>query len=142
LPRRFSPHSLPTFGEISIFFWKAFAPSGLALMEIRDKKFYKDVLGFDTFEKYCKARWDFNSSRARQIISATETLDNIKSVTPRNAPSCEFHARPLMALSSDQQREAWAKAVENAPDGKVTASAFGHVSSGAFSLKRKAVFGA
>lgn len=103
----------------------AFYEVGRALIQIRDDELYRDVLGYATFDEYCHERWDFNSSRARQLISATETVDNIKSVTPRNAPSCEFHARPLMALNPDQQRTAWQKAVETAPEGKVTAA---HVS--------------
>jgi hypothetical protein len=31
----------------------------MALMTIRDQKFYHDVLEFETFEAHCKARWDF-----------------------------------------------------------------------------------
>ncbi|OQB23959.1 MAG: hypothetical protein BWY11_01478 [Firmicutes bacterium ADurb.Bin182] len=103
----------------------AFYEVGRALMKIRDKGLYRDVLGYETFEAYCKARWDFNSSRARQFISASEVVDNVKSVTIGNAPTNERQVRPLMALEPDQQREAWQKAVATAPEGKVTAA---HVS--------------
>lgn len=88
-------------------------------MAIRDKGLYRDVLGFDTFEAYCKSRWDFSSSRARQILSATEAVDNVKTVTIGNTPINERQARPLMSLEPDQQRQAWQKAVETAPEGKV-----------------------
>ena len=75
----------------------------MALMKIREKKYYQDMLGCKTFGEYCKKRWDFNSSRARQLIAATEIIDNIKSVTPGNAPAYEKHVRPLMCLAADQQ---------------------------------------
>ena len=103
---------------------QSFYEVGRALMEIRDKNYYHDVLGFETFEAYCKEKWDFNSSRARQLIAATETCDNIKTVTIVT-PSNEGQARPLARLEPEQQREAWQKAVETAPEGKVTAA---HVS--------------
>ena len=98
----------------------AFYEIGDALTKIRVKKYYHDVLGYETFEEYCRKRWDFNSSRARQLIAATEIIDNIKSVTPGNVPAYEKHVRPLMCLTADRQLIAWKKAVETAPDGKVT----------------------
>ena len=75
----------------------------MALMEIREKTYYHGMLGYKTFGEYCKKRWDFNSSRARQLIAATEIIDNIKNVTPGNAPAYEKHVRPLMCLAADQQ---------------------------------------
>ena len=42
----------------------AFYKVGMALTKIRDEKYYCDVLGFETFEAYCKARWDFKKSYA------------------------------------------------------------------------------
>ena len=101
----------------------AFYEVGQALMAIRDKRLYLRKNGgeYQTFEAYCKGIWDFNSSRARQLIMATETFENIKSVT-RVTPDAEFHIRPLARLESSQQREAWQKAVETAPEGKVTAA--------------------
>lgn len=102
----------------------AFYEVGKALMEIRDKELYKLKNGGDyqTFESYCKGVWDFNASRARQFISASEAVSNVKSVTIGNAPINERQARPLMALEPDQQREAWQQAVSTAPNGKVTAA--------------------
>lgn len=102
---------------------QSFYEVGRALMEIRDRELYKVKNGgaFITFETYCKGVWDFNSSRARQLMMATETLENIKSVTIVT-PITESQARPLAKLQPDQQREAWAKAVETAPEGKVTAA--------------------
>jgi len=42
----------------------AFYKVGRALAEIRDKGYYKKVLGFETFEEYCKARWDLRRTYA------------------------------------------------------------------------------
>jgi hypothetical protein len=107
-------------------------------MEIRDKGLYKDVLGFDTFEEYCKSKWDFSSSRARQFIMATETSDNIKSVTIVT-PLTESQARPLAKLEPDKQREAWSEAVRTAPEGKVTAAHVYKIVRGAYEDRQGAI---
>jgi len=101
---------------------QSFYEVGRALMEIRDKGLYRDVLGFETFEAYCKSKWDFASNYARRLITSAETFDNIKSVPIGTVPTTESQTRPLSKLEPDQQREAWQKAVESAPEGKVTAS--------------------
>jgi len=102
----------------------AFYEVGQALMAIRDKRLYlcKNGGKYQTFEAYCKGIWDFNSSRARQLIMATEAMENVKSVTSGNTPSSERQTRPLSKLEPEQQRQAWQKAVETAPEGKVTAA--------------------
>lgn len=102
----------------------AFYEVGRALMEIRDKGLYRYVLGYDTFEAYCKTRWDFTGSYARYLMLSAGVMDNIKTVTIVT-PATESQTRPLSKLEPAQQREAWQKAVETAPDGKVTAA---HVS--------------
>ncbi len=101
----------------------AFYEVGQALMAIRDKRLYlcKNGGKYQTFEAYCQGVWDFNSSRARQLIMATEALENVKSVTTVT-PVTESQARPLSKLEPEQQRQAWQKAVETAPEGKVTAA--------------------
>jgi hypothetical protein len=99
----------------------AFYEVGRALMEIRDKGLYKDVLGFDTFEAYCKERWDMSKRHAYRLMDSFKVIDTVKSdqlVTPQT----ESQARPLARLEPDQQREAWKQAVETAPEGKVTAA--------------------
>lgn len=95
-----------------------FVEVGTALLLIREEKLYK--LLFSTFEEYCKERWGFNSSRARQLISAAQINENVKSVTTVT-PTSERQTRPLTRLEPEQQSEAWEKAVETAPNGKVTA---------------------
>ncbi len=59
-------------------------------------------ISFETFEAYCRERWDFNASRARQLIGAAEDFDNIKSVTTVT-PKTEWQIRPLARLEPAQQ---------------------------------------
>jgi hypothetical protein len=100
---------------------QTFYEVGVALLAIRDARLYRR--DFATFEDYCRQRWGMGASRARQLIGAAETvaaLESVTMVTPKN----ERQVRPLMSLEPSQQREAWARAVETAPDGKISA---GHV---------------
>jgi len=98
---------------------KSFYEVGFALMQIRDNKLYRETHG--TFEEYCKEKWNFNSSRARQLISAAEVTDNIKSVTKVTVLK-ERQLRALVGVKDpDQQREVMQRAIETAPEGKVTA---------------------
>lgn len=102
---------------------QSFYEVGRALMEIRDKGLYRDVLGYETFEAYCKARWSFTRQTAYQFIDSARVIENVSDCLQR--PANEYQTRPLARLEPDQQREAWQKAVDTAPDGKVTAA---HVS--------------
>jgi hypothetical protein len=99
-----------------------FITVGNALLEIRDSRLYRDT--HSTFEDYCRERWQMVASRARQLIGAAEVVANLQSVTTVT-PTSERQVRPLAGLEPEQQREAWAAAVESAPNGKVTAE---HVS--------------
>lgn len=99
---------------------QTFVDVGTALLAIRDGKLYRETHA--TFEEYCRGRWEMVASRARQLIAAAETVENLKTVTTVTLPESERQARPLSKLEPEQQREAWAKAVDTAPNGKVTAA--------------------
>ncbi len=101
---------------------QSFYEVGKALMEIRDRGLYRDVMGFDTFEAYCKERWDFASNYARRLITSVEITDNIKNVPIGTLPTTESQTRPLSKLEPEQQREVWKEAVSTALGGKVTAA--------------------
>jgi len=101
---------------------QSFYEVGQALMEIRDKGLYRDVLGFQTFEEYCKAKWLFTRQTAYQFIDSAKVIENVSHGLQIPAPSNERQTRPLARLKPDQQREAWQKAVDTAPDGKITAA--------------------
>jgi len=98
---------------------KTFVDVGNALLEIRDSRLYRAEFG--TFEDYCKDKWGWVASRARQLIAASETMQNLKTVTNVTLlPINEGQVRPLVSLPPEQQREAWAIALDTAPDGKIT----------------------
>lgn len=102
----------------------AFYEVGRALMEIRDSGLYRDVMGYDTFEAYCKERWDMSRRHAYRLMESFSVVDAIK-CDQLVTPATESQTRPLARLEPDQQRTAWQRAVETAPEGKVTAA---HVS--------------
>ena len=88
---------------------------GHALAKIRDQGYYRDVLGFETFEAYCKARWDFGRRTAYQYIDAAKTIENVRhgaqsDVVPVNERQC----RPLIKIKDPEvQLIAWQKAVSD-----------------------------
>lgn len=82
-----------------------FVEVGTALATIRDGRLYRATHG--TFEDYCRERWGFNDSRARQLIIAAETameLETVTNVTVRNegqaraiAPTLKEHGPEVAA---------------------------------------------
>ena len=99
---------------------RTFVDVGNALLEIRDSRLYRLTHG--TFEDYCRVRWGFTRMRASQLISAAEVIENLGVNNCLQTPATESQARPLTVLEPAQQREAWQRAVETAPNGKVTAA--------------------
>lgn len=111
---------------------KSFLDVGRSLMAIRDEELYRD--DFDTFEAYCKKRWNFSKPRAYQLIESAVVISDLKESTivdtktdilPRN----EGQARALADVAPDAKTRAvvWKAAAESAPkdaDGKprITAS--------------------
>lgn len=102
---------------------EAFVQIGLALAAIRDSgkpsvRLYRQTHA--TFEDYCKDRWSFNDSRARQLIIAARSYERIKSVKNLTVlPSTESHVAQLSRLESDDQAaEVWQKVVESVDDPK------------------------
>lgn len=89
---------------------KTFADVGNSLLAIRDGRLYRAK--YPTFEAYCRERWGFNASRARQLIGAASVMDNLKSVTVVTLPANEAQTRPLAQLPPAEQPEAW-KAANN-----------------------------
>ena len=99
---------------------KAFYEVGAALLEIRESKLYKDTHA--TFEDYCRDRWDMTRDYAYKLIGSSQVVSNLGNVDNcLQKPSTESQARPLTRLSAPLQKEAWERAVETAPEGKVTA---------------------
>jgi len=100
---------------------------GMALMEIRDNKLYQFKNGgkYETFEAYCKGVWDFKRTYAFYMIESARVVENVHHGEQNiPLPSTERQCRPFTKLIPEQQRIAWQKAVETAPEGKVTAAPY------------------
>jgi DNA-directed RNA polymerase subunit H (RpoH/RPB5) len=95
---------------------KSFYEVGFALMQIRDNKLYRE--NYITFEHYCKEKWKMTRVRAHQLISAAEVQDDL--LTTVNIP--ERQLRPLVPVKDpEERREVYQRAIDTAPNGKVTA---------------------
>jgi hypothetical protein len=100
---------------------KTFVDVGNALLEIRENKLYREAFG--TFEDYCRERWGMAQGTAYRMIYASEVVRNLRSSPIGELlPTTESQARPLASLEPAQQVEAWQRAVETAPEGKMTAA--------------------
>lgn len=101
---------------------QSFYEVGRALIKIRDEQLYSKVRGIENFETYCRKRWDFGKWYAYKIIESTQVMKQLDNCPIR--PATESQARPLVKLKDnpEAQREAWQRAVETAPEGKVTAA--------------------
>ncbi|HAX77258.1 MAG TPA: hypothetical protein DCY88_15845 [Cyanobacteria bacterium UBA11372] len=93
---------------------QTFYEVGKALIEIRDRKLYRESQ--KTFEDYCRYRWSIGRQRAYQFISAAQVMENL-STNGRQIPTSERQVRPLSGLSPELQREIWQEALESAPNG-------------------------
>lgn len=105
---------------------KGFLHVGKSLIAIRDGQLYEER--FESFEAYCKSRWNISRPRAYQLIEAAEVTAEVSTIvdtktkeTPKHptniAPQNEAQARALAGSGDtpEQRREVWAKAVETAP---------------------------
>lgn len=88
-----------------------FVEVGEALLTIREARLYRET--HKTFEEYCRERWGFNDSRARQLIGAAETVTTV-TVQGLPAPRNEAVARELAPLRQEPEklREKWSETVE------------------------------
>lgn len=95
----------------------SFYEIGMALMEVRDNRLYRAE--YDTFEQYCRERWQFSKTHANRFIESSKVIENLTpiGVKPENLEQ----TRPLAKLHAKEQKEVWQEAVETAPEGKVTA---------------------
>ncbi len=97
---------------------KTFVEVGAALRTIREGKLYRNSYG--TFEEYCRQRWGWNASRSRQLISASEVVAQLESVT-MVTPTNERQARELAKVEPEQRVEVWESVVSEADGAPITA---------------------
>jgi hypothetical protein len=120
---------------------RAFYEAGLALRQLRDRRLYRST--HQSFEEYCQDRFGFKRRHPYQLIDAANVVDNLIAGAPTEGskmcaigaqkemltngeqilPTSERQVRPLTKLEPEQQREAWAQAVESAggkvPSGRI-----------------------
>ena len=93
---------------------KTFIEVGHALAQIREERLYREA--HPTFEDYCRDRWEFDASRARQLISAAKTV-TVVTVGGQPAPISERVARELRR-AGDKAPEVWAETVKEHGPGR------------------------
>jgi len=98
---------------------KAFVDVGQALLAIRDARLYRAQFG--TFEDYCRDRWGMSRIHAHRLIEAAGVTENLLPMG-NILPESERQARPLTQLPPDVQPVVWQRAVDTAPNGKITAA--------------------
>lgn len=96
-----------------------FIEVGAALYAIRDQDLYRK--DFETFEAYCRERWGFSDSRARQLIGAAQTVTTV-TVEGLPAPTSERQARELIRIPEPERVEVWRETVART-GGQPTAAA-------------------
>ena len=87
---------------------------GVALTKIRDQRLYRE--NHETFQEYCKYRWDISRPRAYQLIGAAKVQNNLSTTVDKLLP--ERILRPLTSLSPDKQIEI-IKKVRETFDGEI-----------------------
>lgn len=102
----------------------SFIDVGCALIAIKADRKYIHA-GYSTFEDYCRDRWQISRPQAYRLVSAASVAEGLMSPIGDIGlePTSESQVRPLAALKSvDDQREAWAEAVDAADGGQPTAA--------------------
>ncbi|MDP9438820.1 MAG: hypothetical protein M3P49_08760 [Actinomycetota bacterium] len=82
---------------------QTFVEVGNAIREIRDSRLYKQ--SHETFEDYCRERWGWSDSRARQLIGAAGAVETVTTVTVPG-PANERMARELAPLAKEDPETA------------------------------------
>lgn len=89
---------------------KSFYEVGSALLRIRERKSYRQT--HETFEAYCRDRWDMGRNYVNKQVAATTAVNNLGTIVPI-LPTTESQCRPLTYLTTpEQQQEAWKRALE------------------------------
>lgn len=97
---------------------RGFEAMGARLKRIRDGRLYRE--DHATFEEYCRVRWGFVASRARQIVAAAEAAQSVTNVT-LPPPRSEGVARVLVPLAETDRCDVWAETVDEFGDSPTAA---------------------
>ena len=99
-------HGLQTFVEV-----------GTALSLIRDNRLYRGT--HQTFEDYCRERWNLSRPRAYELMTAAEVVSGMPDT---DRPTNARQAVELARVPAEERAEVW-QAANDATDGKPTAAA-------------------
>ncbi|MBD2308981.1 hypothetical protein H6G17_26295 [Chroococcidiopsis sp. FACHB-1243] len=94
---------------------ESFYIAAKALWTINKKRLYRET--HQTFEDYCRDRFQFTPRHLYYQIKAAEVIENLQQSERlvQILPSSEYQVRPLSRLKEpEQQIEAWKKSVEKA----------------------------
>lgn len=85
----------------------AFVEVGVALLEIRDQRFYR--IDYGTFDEYLAGRWSLSRSRGYQLLDAARVARVVSTTVDLGPPANEAQARELVPLLGDASAlvEAW-----------------------------------
>lgn len=98
-----------------------FVDVGNALLEIRDKRLYRQE--YSTFEEYCQTVWSMSRDYAKKLIRSADVIANLENNTIVSfLPKTESQARPLTSLEPEEQVEVWQQIVEDSLENKITAN--------------------
>jgi len=98
-----------------------FVDVGNALLEIRDKRLYRQ--DYSTFEEYCNKQWSFSRDYAKKLMRSADVIANLENDTIVSfLPKTESQTRPLTSLEPAEQVEAWKRVITSTPEGKITAA--------------------
>jgi hypothetical protein len=91
---------------------------GLAMAQVRDQRLYRAEC--DTFQEYCRLKWDCGRQSVNRIIRAAKLYSDLGCSTWLHQPKTEPQLRPLIGLVPEHARAAWELAVALAGGSRVT----------------------
>jgi hypothetical protein len=100
--------------------WKNCLEVGHALIEIREKKLYRDKN--QNFEQYVRLEFGLSKTYAYNLIGSAEVYDDLSSIEDVNLkPLNEAQTRCLISLSSEKRVKVWKKVIKEAGNEPITA---------------------
>lgn len=82
------------------------------LLDMRDRKGWRALLGCASFEEYGKAELQYEKAHLHRLANAAEIARSLESPMGDNAP--ERHLRPLAPLADEERRQVWEEATAKA----------------------------
>ena len=98
--------------------WRGGLDIGLAFARIRDSRLCR--VEFETFDDYCRQKWQYRRDYVDRISSAALVTTRLLTICQQK-PQHESQVRPLVGLTPEQAQEAWDRAIEDAGGRKITA---------------------